>query len=306
MKHSKHHKSQMNIIAFQKKYNTEDKCRNFLFKCRFPKGFICPKCGCHECYFINTRKIYKCKKCRHQLSITSGTVMDRTHLKLTVWLWAMYLFTIDKRGCSANNLSRVLGVPYKTAWFILQRLRKAMENRDDKYLLDGVVELDDTYVGAPSKGGKRGRGSDKMKIEAALSKTPNGKPLYLKMKCLPNLKGITIGKFARENIKEGATIETDGAQAYKKTLAKSYMHVFEIFDADNKSLAWLHTMISNMKAFISGTYHGVERKHIDLYLAEFCFRFNRRYFFEKIYEHLAVAAMAAPVSRFVSFVGVTK
>lgn len=84
------------------------------------------------------------------------------------------------------------------------------------------------------------------------------------------------------------------------------MHVFEIFDADNKSLAWLHTMISNLKAFISVTYHGIERKHIDLYLAAFCFRFNRRYFFENIYEHLAVTAMAAPVSRFSSFVGELK
>ena len=177
MKHSKHHKSQMNIIAFQKKYNTEDKCREYLFKCRFPEEFICPKCGYHDYYFISTRKIYKCKECRHQMSVTSGTVMDRTHLKLTVWLWAMYLFTVDKRGCSANNLSRVLGVPYKTAWFILQRLRKAMEQRDDKYLLDGIIELDDTYVGAPTKRKNVAEEPKKMKVIVALSKDPKGKPL---------------------------------------------------------------------------------------------------------------------------------
>ena len=145
-----------------------------------------------------------------------------------------------------------------------------------------------------------------MKIEVALSKTSDGKPLYLKMKCLPNLKGVTIGKFAKANIKEGATIETDAAQSYKMPLAASYMHVYEVFSADSKSLAWLHTMISNFKAFVSGTYHGVERKHIDLYLAEFCFRFNRRNFFENIYERLAIAALSAPVSRFETFVGASK
>lgn len=303
MKHCKHHKSQMSIIEFKKKYDTEDKCRDFLFKSRFPNGFVCPKCGCHEYYFIKTRKMYKCKSCRNQMSVTSGTVMNGTHLKLTLWLWAMYLFSIDKRGCSAKNLSRILAVPYKTAWFILQRLRKAMENRENNYLLEGIVELDDTFVGAPTKGGKRGRGTNKMKIEVALSKTADGKPLYLKLKCLPNLKGVTIGKFAKKHIKEGSTIETDAAQAYKKTLAESYMHIFHVFDANSESLAWLHTMVSNMKAFISGTYHGVERKHVDLYLAEFCFRFNRRLFFENLYERLACASMSAPVSTFRSFVG---
>jgi hypothetical protein len=111
--------------------------------------------------------------------------MDRTHLKLTIWLWAMYLFANDKRGCSAMQLSKQLGIRYSSAWFLLQRLRKAMQNRDEKYMLEGVVELDDSYFGSPTKGGKRGRGTDKMKVIVALQ-TNEGKPKYLKMKKLGN------------------------------------------------------------------------------------------------------------------------
>ena len=98
---NKHHKSTMTIMDFQKRYNTEEACRDALFKMRYPNGFHCPKCGCSKFCFINTRGKYQCKECRHQSSVTSGTVMDRTHLKLTIWLWAMYLFANDKRGCSA-------------------------------------------------------------------------------------------------------------------------------------------------------------------------------------------------------------
>ena len=146
------HKSKLSIIDFQMKFNTEDKCREFLFELRFPHGFVCPECGCTEYYHIKKRHTYQRKCCRHQTSVTSGTVMDKTHLKLTYWLWAMFLFANDKRGCSASYLSQTLKLPYKTAWFLLQRLRFAMSNRENKYLLDGIVELDDTYIGTSDHG----------------------------------------------------------------------------------------------------------------------------------------------------------
>lgn len=297
----KHHKSTMTIMDFQKRYNTEEACRDALFKMRYPNGFHCPKCGCSKFCFINTRGKYQCKECRHQSSVTSGTVMDRTHLKLTIWLWAMYLFANDKRGCSAMQLSKQLGIRYSSAWFLLQRLRKAMQNRDEKYMLEGVVELDDSYFGSPTKGGKRGRGTDKMKVIVALQ-TNEGKPKYLKMKKLENLRGTTIGKYANANIKEGSRIESDAASSYKKPLAEKYMHHYEVFDPNGQHLVWLHTMISNAKSFIQGTYHGIASKHADLYLTEFCFRFNRRFFHETLFERLALAAVNAPICRFKSLV----
>lgn len=121
--YSKKHKSQMSIIEFQKKYDTEDKCREELFKMRYPQGFKCSKCECTEYYYLKSRGKYQCKNCKHQSSVTSGTVMDRSHLKMTIWLWAIYLFSNDKRGSSACYISQVLRLQYKTAWFVLHNGR---------------------------------------------------------------------------------------------------------------------------------------------------------------------------------------
>lgn len=286
----------ISITIFQEKYSNEEACRDYLFSLRYPNGYVCLKCGCTEYYEIDSRHKYQCRHCRHQTSVTSGTVMDRSHLKLTVWLWAMYLFVTDKRGCSAMYISKVLHLPYKTAWFLLQRLRSAMSERENRYMLDGIIELDDTYVGAPDKNAKRGRGTTKMKIVVAVSKTDNGRPQFAKMQVVPNLKGITIGKFAKQNIAEGATVETDGYHSLRKPLADKYMHSFKTFKADGSMLKWLHTIISNAKSFIGGTYHGMERKHIQLYLNEFCYRFNRR-FIDNLFERLAIAALNAGICR---------
>jgi transposase-like protein len=128
----------------QRRFDTEDACRDYLFKLRWPDGFICPVCGCREYYHITTRHKYACKSCRHQASVTSGTVMDRSHLSLRTWIWAIYLVSRDKRGYSAMQLSRMLNLPYNTAWFLLHRIRNAMAERDNRYLLKGIVELDDT------------------------------------------------------------------------------------------------------------------------------------------------------------------
>lgn len=127
----------------------------------------------------------------------------------------------------------------------------------------------------------------------AASKNDKGRPQFAQMQVIPNLKGITIGKFARQNIVEGAAIETDGYNSHRKPLTDKYMHVFETFKADGSILKFLHTIIiSNPKAFIGGTYHSMEGKHIQLYLNEFCYLFNRR-FVDNLFEHLAVDALNA-------------
>ena len=118
--------------------------------------------------------------------------MHRTHLPLTLWFWAIYLCATDKRGISAVQLSRTLGICYDSAWHLLDRIRTAMGQRDEKYLLSGIVELDDGYVGGPSHNGKRGRGTDKAKIVVAVSKTANSAPLFARMKAVDNVQGKTL------------------------------------------------------------------------------------------------------------------
>ena len=128
---------------FRTRFSTEESCRAELFRLRFPNGFVCPKCGCTEYYPVRGRNTFQCRACRRQTSVTAGTVMHCTHLPLTVWFWAIYLCATDKRGISAVQLSRTLGICYESAWYLLRRIRSAMRQRDEKYELSGIVEMDD-------------------------------------------------------------------------------------------------------------------------------------------------------------------
>ena len=279
----------MGYIEFSKKYATEEDCRKKLAEQRWPDGFVCPKCGGKNYSLIKERWRFQCNHCKHQTSPTVGTVMHRTHLPIRTWFWAIYLVATDKRGISAMALSKQLHVTYKTAWYLLHRMREAMGNRDENYMLQGIVEFDDVYFGGTKSGGKRGRGTTKMKVLVAVSKNAEGKPKYLKMKMVPNLKGKTIGCFAEKCIAEKSTIESDAAPNYRKPLKEKWLHKYEIYDADSEMLTWLHTIASNVKALIQGTSHGLDAKHFQRYLNEACYRFNRRFMEKSIFDHLLCA-----------------
>lgn len=180
---------------FRTRYETEEVCQEELFRLRFPEGFVCPKCGCREYYSVRTRNTYQCRKCRRQTSVTAGTVMHRTRLPLTKWFWAIYLCVTDKRGISATLLKDRLNVCYESAWHLLDRIRSAMGQRDLNYILSGLVEIDDCYLGGPSSGGKRGRGTDQAKVVVALSKTEDNIPLFAHMQVVENLKTETLQEF---------------------------------------------------------------------------------------------------------------
>lgn len=286
------------FLEFQEQFGSEEACRKYLIELRWPNGFICPRCGCREYYCISTRNKYQCKNCRYQTSVTAGTVMDRSHLDLRIWIWAIYLIACDKRGYSAKQLSVELNLPYNTAWFLLHRIRKAMAQRDNNYVLSGIVELDDTYFGKAKKGGKRGRGTTKTKVLVALSKDEDDNPQFVKMQVVPNLKGKTIGKFAKCSITEGAIVQSDAYHSYRKPLAEKYLHDYQVFDADDDMLHWLHIIIGNTKAFVLGTFHGLGKKHLQSYLDEFCYRFNRRFVHGEIFSRLVCAVMASSPLRF--------
>jgi len=283
----------MTLLEFTAKFGNEEVCREYLFEKRYPDGFVCPRCGCGIYHKISTRGLYQCKECRFQVSCTAGTILHKTHLPLRKWFVAMFLVATDKRGSSATFLAKELGVPYKTAWFLLHRLRSAMGQRDSQYVLSGIVEMDDTYFSGGPKSGKRGRGTGKTKVIVAVSKDDKGKPKYVKMKVVPNLKGKTIGKFAAGAIAEKSRIQTDAYSSYRKPLAEKYNHGFEVFDKDSGALHWVHKAISNAKSLVNGTHHGLPAKHLQAYLDEFCYRFNRRYFSTAIFDRLALASVSA-------------
>jgi hypothetical protein len=215
--------------------------------------------------------------------------MHKTKLPIRTWFWAIYLVATDKRGISAMSLCKQLKVTYKTAWYLLHRIREAMGKRDERYLLAGIVEFDDSYFGGPKGGGKRGRGTKKSKVLIALSKTEEGKPQHLKMQVVPDLRGKTIGRFAGANIAENSVIESDAAINYRTALANKWLHKYKLSGSDPEMLAWLHIIVSNVKAFIQGTAHGLDGKHLQRYLNEACYRFNRRFHEKTLFDHLLVA-----------------
>lgn len=287
MKKANEYEKPMTIHDFLKEYGTEEQCRQHLWKMRFGNGFVCPKCECERGYEITTRNVMKCADCEYQVSSTVGTIFHDTKTPLHKWYLAIYLITIDKRGISAMALMREIGVTYKTAWYINKRIRAAMKLADDKYKLDGNVAIDEAYFTsfkqpkkAKSKPKKRGRGTSKNKVVVALSTTKDGKPKYLKMSVVKNFKAATIVKFAKANIESGANIITDGFAAYKsQKITQNYFHEFENFDKNDgeSNMKWVHKIISNAKAFILGTPHGLNNgKSLQVFLDEFCYRFNRR------------------------------
>lgn len=183
---------EISLLEFQTKYQTEEDYEKRLFKLRWPQGFACPICGHQEYYHVTQRKLYQCKKCRHQTSLTAGTVMHNTRTSLLLWFWAIYLTSTDKRGLSALSLSKKLGLSYWKAWTMLHKIRHAMKNRDSTYQLTGIVEIDDSFFGSSTKGrSKRGRGTSKTAVIVEAS--THGKAIgFAKMTVVDKVDSTTI------------------------------------------------------------------------------------------------------------------
>lgn len=280
-------KKGMPLGTFLKRFSSEAQCQEYLASQRWQTGYVCPQCGCRHGYRLSNGR-YQCAQCRHQTSVTAGTVLHKTHMPLTQWFLAFYFVSQDKRGISAVHLAAMLGTTYKTAWSMLRRIRIAMGQRNETHQLCGVIEFDDAYFGGPTTGKKRGRGTEKAKVFVALSLDERGNPGFLKMRVTPNIKQTSVKKFAHAAFADGSEIHSDGYCSYIPAL-DSYTHEHKLYDPDSGFLHWLHIVISNAKAFILGTYHGLSKKYLQSYLDEYSFRFCRRDFGAALLERLTLA-----------------
>ena len=281
----------ISFFEFQELFSTEEACQKHLFEIRWPEGFVCPKCLNKQAYKIAYRNLFECSECGYQASVTAGTIFHKTRTPLRIWFWVIYLVTNDKRGVSAAQVAAQFNLSYPTAWAMLHKIRKAMGDREAKYFLDEIVEMDDSYFGGPGEGAKRGRGTDKTPVLSGLSLTKQGYPKFLKMKVVPNLTSKTLVEQAHQIIVSNSTVSTDLFRSYRQLAKEGFIHEPKEFNAkDNPDhLKWLHTMIANVKAFILGTYHGVSEKHLQAYLNEYCYRFNRRFFRSELFNRLLTA-----------------
>ena len=284
--------SDINFFEFQERFQSEDDCFQYLKKLRWPDGFACPRCGHTEAYFMKKRKVFQCKSCRHQTSVTVNTIFHRTHAPLKKWFWAIFLVGTDKRGCSAKRLEKMVGVHYVTAWLMIHKIRKAMKDRDSLYKLSNFIEMDDSYFGG-STSGKRGRGAANKSTVVIAVERHSASAGSAAMEVVDSMHSKNINNFAMRAIEENQTIHTDNHPSYN-VLNMAFQHFGETvkpYEAMEK-LPWVHILIGNLKNVIRGTYHGVSHKHLQSYLSEFCYRFNRRFNELQITDGLLLACLS--------------
>jgi len=286
--------------AFDDLYGTEDKCRGAVAAWRWPSGFECPVCGGHSHSVIKTRGLYQCTGCRRQTSLIAGTIFAATKAPLRTWFRAMYHLTQSKGGISSIELGRRLGVTQTTAWKIKHKLMQVMMERDAGKRLKGRIEMDDAYLGGERSGGKRGRGSaGKTPIVAAVETTPEGKPVRLKLRRVSGFSLTEVARFAKGNFDPDSDVVSDGLGCFRAVTQAGCTHHAIITGSGRKAVStpafkWVNTALANIKNAMTGTYRSIREKHVPRYLAEFEYRFNRRYDLAAMMPRLGYVAVRTP------------
>ena len=264
-------------MELEQRFASEQACRQYLFALRWPAGFCCPRCGGKTIWpMLHGR--WLCRTCRHQVSVTAGTIFQDSHVPLTTWFRAMWHVTSQKNGISALGLQRVLGLgSYKTAWAILHKLRRAMV-RPGRERLHGTVEVDESYWGGEEEG-VIGRQTEE-KATILIAAEVDGKGIgRVRLRRAADLAKVTLHAFIGQVIEPGSTVRTDGLPAYLGL--NGYIHDRQIQRRQPKGgehlLPCVHRVVSLLKRWLLGTHQGaISHEHLDDYLDEFTFRFNRR------------------------------
>ncbi len=266
---------QDNLVNLIERYSDEKKCREYLEKLRWIDGVKCPRCGSEKISRITERNQFDCDKCRYQFSVTAGSIFHDSHLPLWKWFLAVYLMIESKKGISANQLKRSLAVSYKTAWYLCHRIRKAIEEATNKPQLDGVVEVDETYVGGRYDRRRKRGPNEKQPVIGLLQRDGTFEARKIKT----NSKAILVGVI-KNRVNKDATVMTDEFRAYK-SVGKTHKHESVKHRAEEWVRGDVHTNgIENawslFKRSLVGSYHKISRKHMDAYLDEFEWKFNGR------------------------------
>lgn len=269
-------------------FPSEEACLGYLEKLRWPRGFACPGCGAMEDPYRSSRGRLQCRACRFQSTVTAGTIFDKTRTPLRVWLAGAWYVTNQKHGANALGLQRVLGLgSYQTAWAMLHRFRQAMV-RPDRERLHGLVEVDETFLAisdreAPPVDARNTKKSHTPKVLVAIAVEmlqPKGFG-RIRLAHIPDDSAASVVPFVQASIEPGSAVRTDGSAAYRHLKEMGYTHVRTVMlgsdQAAHQSMPGVHRVAALVKRWILGTHHGsVQPGHLNAYLNEFVFRFNRR------------------------------
>ena len=275
----------MSMAEFIEHYGTEEKCHAALVASRWPVGFVCPNCGGthHSSFERKGLQYWQCSMCREQTTAICGTIFQATKLPLTRWFLGMHLLSQSKNSISALELKRHLGVRYKTAWLLKHKLMQVMTLREESRQLDGRVEIDDAYLGGELPNGKRGRGSEnKVPFIAAVQTTEAGHPLFV---CLAKMEFTkdAIAQWAKKSLCASTKVVSDGLWCFRAVAESGAAHDRTVTGGGPacvklQQFRAVNTLLGNLKTALSGTYHAFDfSKYAHRYLAEFQYRFNRRF-----------------------------
>jgi transposase-like protein len=291
----------MSEAQFDDLYGSEPLCHAALVQWRWPEGFECPDCGGREHCLVKrgARSLYQCNSCRKQTSVKAGTIFASSKLPLRLWFKAIYLMTQSKKGISSIELGRRLGVTQTTAWALKHKLAQVMIERNAAKRLQGDVQMDDAYIGGLHPG-TYGRGAaGKTPFVAAVSVTAGGKPDQTILRRVAGFSKIAIAKLAGTALAPGVHAVSDALRCFTALTGAGCTHTpvktgSGAKTAKNPHFKWVNTVLGNIKAAMVGTYRAVRAKHVPRYLAEFEYRFNRRYRLETMIARLAYVSLRTP------------
>lgn len=298
----------MNIFSFTANFDREEACVSHFKRQRDKLGVVC-KCGHTEHYWIKSRLSYECKKCRKRMTLKSGTIMQDSNLSFLTWYKTMFLLSATKKDFSSKEIQKQLGLKrYEPVWAMVHKLRKAMGNRDDRYALEGMIELDEGYFTVASSEieqskGVRGRGAaGKQNVAIMAESIPleeieTGKierqSRYFKAKVLSTHNAKEINQTIKDSIDEKSIVFTDKSTSYVDIADFIELHITEKSNKETtkETLKWVHITISNAKRNLLGNYHKIKGKYLQLYLNEFVYKLNRRYFGDKLFDRFVIASI---------------
>lgn len=266
-----------NIVEFEQWFNSDKACRDYLFHLRWPEGFQCPKCKNTQSWWMS-RDLYRCTVCNYQSSITSGTIFHGTRKPLQMWFRAIWNVTSQKHGVSALGIQKILGLgSYHTAWAWLHKLRIAMV-RPGRDRLKGIVEVDEIYIGG-KRPGKKGRGAEGKALVIIAVELNGNRIGRIRLHRVADASATSLETAIQNSIVPKAVVRTDGWNGYNRLKTLDYTHDIVRNDSDvgDNLLPHANLVASLLKRWILGTHQGaIRHSHLDYYLDEFTFRFNRR------------------------------
>jgi transposase-like protein len=275
-------KDSVNLCTLIEQFGSEDKCRAYLEALRWPDEIMCPRCASRKISQITKRNQFDCDGCRYQFSVTAGTIFNDSHLPLWKWFLCVYLLCESKKGMSANQIKRTLGISYKTAWYLCHRIRAAMKEANPEPL-DGIVEMDETYVGGVIRGKNWKRRENNTKQVVFGIKQRCGELRFFHAE---DVKSGTLAKYIKENVSGDVdVIMTDEFPVYPSALTKAGLedvphmtvnHHRGVYVDGDVTTNGIESAFSLLKHGIIGSWHKVSAKHLSAYLDEMTFRFNNR------------------------------